>query len=83
METTNKIYWTCFSCGYKGCSEIMPGNCTRCDMPLTKMEEKRMEPNFIEVESMQEANAVNLDKYRFVRFSEGKQCYIFMKRMRK
>ena len=38
------------------------------------------EPNFIEVGSVEEANAVDLTKYRFERYSETKDVYIFIRR---
>ena len=34
-------------------------------------------PNFLEMETLEGANQVDLDEYTFVRFSEHKQCYIF------
>ena len=42
-----------------------------------------MPPNFIEVESVDEANKVDLDKYTFIRHSETKNRYIFKKRQQK
>jgi len=39
-------------------------------------------PNFIEVETEQEANAINMNIYRFETFSETKSKYIFIKRAR-
>ena len=39
-------------------------------------------PNFIEVETQQEANSINMNIYRFETFSETKGKYIFIKRAR-
>jgi len=39
--------------------------------------------NFKEIESVQEANAVDLTVYSFVKFSDTRNCYIFKKRVRK
>jgi len=39
-------------------------------------------PNFIEVETEQEANSINMNIYRFETFSETKGKYIFIKRAR-
>jgi len=39
-----------------------------------------MNENFLEVDSVLEANKVNLEVYRFERFSETRQKYIFIKR---
>lgn len=36
--------------------------------------------NFLEVESLDEANDVDPKIYSFVRFSEKRDCYIFKKR---
>ena len=38
------------------------------------------EPNFVECKSADEANDVNLDIYRFERYSETRDVYIFVKR---
>ena len=40
-------------------------------------------PNFIEAQTIEEANAVNLSIYRFERFSDTKAVYIFVKRFKK
>lgn len=40
-------------------------------------------PNFLEVETVEEANRVDLNEYTFNRFSETRQRYVFSKRMRK
>jgi len=39
--------------------------------------------NFIECETVNQANSVDLAVYRFVTYSEKRGLYIFMKRMRK
>lgn len=38
-------------------------------------------PNFLEYETVEGANQVDLNIYSFVRFSEKRQCYIFKKRV--
>ncbi|KKM65629.1 hypothetical protein LCGC14_1489360 [marine sediment metagenome] len=38
---------------------------------------KMEKTNFIEKESVEEANTVSLEEYTFVRFSETRQKYIF------
>lgn len=43
--------------------------------------EKKEIPNFLEVVDMVEANKVDMEIYRFERFSESKG-YIFVKRVR-
>jgi len=35
---------------------------------------------FLERKTVEEANAVNQDVYRFERFSESRDCYIFVRR---
>jgi len=40
-------------------------------------------PNFLERETVEEANAVDLNIYSFVKFSDTRNCYIFRKRTRK
>jgi hypothetical protein len=37
-------------------------------------------PNFIEVESVEEANAINSEEYTLVHFSEKRNKFIFKKR---
>ena len=39
--------------------------------------------NFLERETVEEANAVDLSVYSFVKFSDTRNCYIFKKRARK
>ena len=39
--------------------------------------------NFVECETVELANQVNMDVYRFVRYSEREGKYIFAKRIRK
>lgn len=39
-----------------------------------------MDENFIEVERLEDANAVSLEKYRFIDFSEHRNRYIFFRR---
>jgi hypothetical protein len=39
-----------------------------------------MEPNFLEIESLENANAVDLSIYSFVKFSDSRNSYIFKKR---
>lgn len=39
-----------------------------------------MQPNFVECQSAEEANKVDLTVYRFERYSETKGVYIFVKR---
>lgn len=36
--------------------------------------------NFIEVSNVDEANEINLDEYRFERYSDTKNVYILVKR---
>ena len=36
--------------------------------------------NFIECKSAEEANQINLDEYRFERYSNTRDVYIFVKR---
>lgn len=42
-----------------------------------------MKPNFIEVETSDEANLINLDEYSFIKYSETKNRYLFKIRERK
>ena len=37
-------------------------------------------PMFLEAKTVEEANQVNIKEYRFERYSETKDCYIFVKR---
>jgi len=39
--------------------------------------------NFIEVESVDAANAIDMTVYSFVKFSDNRNCYIFKKRCRR
>lgn len=39
-------------------------------------------PDFIEAKTVDEANAVDKTVYRLERFSESRNCYIFVKRTR-
>ena len=41
---------------------------------------KMKDKNFLECKSVDEANEVNLDEYRFERYSDTKDVYIFVKR---
>lgn len=43
----------------------------------------RNEINFVECDSIEEANKVDLQKYTFVTFSETRQKYIFKRRSKK
>lgn len=36
--------------------------------------------NFLEIESVEDANRVDMNKYRFERFSESRNRYLFVKR---
>jgi len=38
------------------------------------------EPNFIECDSVEKANLVDISKYRFESYSESRGVYIFIKR---
>jgi len=40
------------------------------------------EKHFLEVESEEEANQVNMDKYRFERYSEKRDKYLFVRRIK-
>jgi len=42
--------------------------------------QKLLEPFAVEARSIEEANTVDLDRYRFERYSESKGAYIFVKR---
>jgi len=42
--------------------------------------EKKLKPNFLEVKDLNEANEVNMEVFRFERFSESRDRYIFVKR---
>lgn len=39
-----------------------------------------MESNFVECNSVEEANVIDLKVYTFVKFSDTRNCYIFKKR---
>jgi len=39
--------------------------------------------NFVEFETVEGANCVNLNEYTFIKFSEKRQCYIFKKRAKR
>lgn len=39
--------------------------------------------NFLEVERLEDANAISLENYRFIDFSEHRNKYIFFKRRKK
>jgi len=39
-----------------------------------------MEPNFLECKTVEEANAMDLTKYTFIKFSDTRDCYMFKKR---
>lgn len=39
-----------------------------------------MDENFLEVERLEDANAISVEKYRFITFSEHRNKYIFKKR---
>jgi len=41
------------------------------------------DPNFFEARSVEEANGVDLNLYRFERYSETRDVYIFVKRRAK
>ena len=74
----NKIYWECRACGWTGCSEVLPKKCDRCNG--TPVETK---PNFIEVESVEQANEIDMEVYRLVNYSDRQGKYIFCRRARK
>jgi hypothetical protein len=40
----------------------------------------KMEPNFIECKTVEEANRVDPTLYSFIKFSDTRDCYIFKKR---
>lgn len=40
------------------------------------------EDNFLEIDTVEEANKVDLTTYSFIRFSETRNKYLFAKRMR-
>lgn len=40
-------------------------------------------PNFMEVETVEEANMIDQKIYSFVKFSDSRNCYIFKKRVRR
>ena len=42
-----------------------------------------IESNFLEVETVEEANAVNMEVYTFIGFSPSRDKYIFKRRERK
>ena len=42
-----------------------------------------MGANFLEIETVEDANAVNLQTYTFVKFSDSRNRYIFKKRFGK
>lgn len=44
--------------------------------------QRKIQPDFIEAKSIEEANAVDKSVYRLERFSESRNCYIFVKRTR-
>lgn len=44
------------------------------------MIQKQIEPFILEAKNAEEANMVNLDTYRFERYSDSKGVYIFVKR---
>jgi len=50
---------------------------------VLKLEKTINFPNFIECETVEEANTVNLEIYRFERYSDTKGRYIFVVRQRK
>lgn len=37
-------------------------------------------PMFLECKTVEDANAVDMDQYRFERFSDSRNAYIFVKR---
>ena len=78
-----KIYWECRGCGQTGCSETLPTKCPFCNSTTGVMEENQMKPNFIECESVEEANRVNMQDYRLVSYSDRRSVYIFTLRLRK
>lgn len=41
------------------------------------------EPNFLQCFTVEEANKVDLKKYRFERFSETRSAWLFVKRCKK
>lgn len=51
-------------------------------MKEVKMPSPRLDQSILEVRSVEEANAVDLSVYRLERFSESRNCYIFVKRVR-
>lgn len=61
----------------------------KLDCKLKTKEAEQMENqeikelNFKEIESVEDANRVNMTVYSFVKFSECRNCYIFKKRVRK
>lgn len=44
--------------------------------------QRKIQPDFIEARTVEEANAVDKNVYRLERFSESRQAYIFVKRSR-
>jgi len=47
------------------------------------MEVVTLDPQFLEVSTVEEANAVSTELYSFITFSNSRNCYIFRKRTRK
>lgn len=46
------------------------------------MGQNKIFPDFLEAKTVEEANAVDKTVYRLERFSESRNCYIFVKRSR-
>ena len=46
------------------------------------MPQQKIYADFIEARSVEEANAIDKTVYRLERFSESRNCYIFVKRTR-
>ena len=49
-------------------------------MKVKKMAKTIDPPNFLELTTAEEANNVDLNIYRFERYSDSKRAYIFVKR---
>lgn len=43
----------------------------------------KINPNFLEISTIEEANTINLEEYRFERYSPQRDVYIFVKRVKR
>ena len=79
-----KVYWVCKNCGMRGCSEQLPMICPYCNSKTgTLVDHREPKPTFIECDTVEAANLIDMTEYRLVSYSNTLGKYVFTLRVRK